>query len=122
MAQSLYDRIGGAAAVMAAVDIFYQKVLADPVTAPYFKDLDMQALVKKQVSFMTWAFGGPDEYKGRPLREAHGDLVKKGLSDQHFDAVATHLVATLKELDVEQSLIDEAVAKIVPTRKDVLGR
>jgi hemoglobin len=122
MAESLYDRLGGAAAVMAAVDLFYQKVLADPLTAPYFKGLDMQTQVKKQVSFMTWAFDGPEEYRGRPLREAHGDLVKRGLADQHFDAVATHLAATLKELEVEQPLIDEVIAKISPTRKDVLGR
>lgn len=122
MAESLYDRLGGPVAVMAAVDIFYQKVLADPVTAPYFSGLDMQIQVKKQVAFMTWAFDGPDEYKGRDLRTAHQDLVKRGLSDVHFDAVSTHLVATLKEMGVEQSLIDEAMARIVPTRKDVLSR
>lgn len=122
MGESLYDRLGGPAAVMAAVDIFYQKVLADPVTAPYFSGLDMQAQVKKQVAFMTWAFGGPDEYKGRDLRTAHHQLVKRGLADVHFDAVSTHLAATLKEMGVEQALIDEAIGRIVPTRNEVLSR
>jgi hemoglobin len=122
VAQSLYDRLGGSAAVMAAVDIFYQKVLADPVTAPWFSGLDMQAQVKKQIAFMTVAFGGPDEFKGRDMRTAHSDLVKRGLTDVHFDAVATHLAATLKEMDVDQALIDETIAKITPMRGEVLSR
>jgi hemoglobin len=122
MPASLYDRLGGATAIMAAVELFYQKVLADPLTAPWFEKLDMQAQVKKQVAFMTWAFGGPEENKGRDLREAHADLVKKGLNDAHFDAVARHLTSTLQELGVEQPLVDEALGKIAPLRTTVLGR
>src|SRR4051794_21189913 len=100
MTTSLFERIGGEAAVMAAVDLFYKKVLADSVTRPFFDGLDMSAQAKKQMSFMMWAFGGPKEYRGRPLREAHAKLVKdRGLSEVHFAAVATHLEATLRELD-----------------------
>jgi hemoglobin len=71
---------------------------------------------------MTWAFGGPAEYKGRDLREAHGALVKRGLSDSHFDAVAKHLSATLEELGVEKQLINEALAIVGGTRPEVLNR
>src|SRR6188472_1659759 len=83
---TLYDRIGGEAAVLAAVDLFYEKVTADEVTRSYFEGLDMEAQVRKQVAFMTWAFGGPSEYKGRDLRAAHKVLVLRGLGDEHFDA------------------------------------
>ncbi|MFJ6951347.1 globin domain-containing protein [Micromonospora aurantiaca (nom. illeg.)] len=38
---SHYERIGGAAAVKAAVELFYDKVLADPDLAGYFADVDM---------------------------------------------------------------------------------
>jgi hemoglobin len=120
---SLYERIGGQAAVMAAVDLFYQKVLADDLTRPFFEALDMEAQIKKQVAFMTWAFGGPAEYKGRDLRTAHAQLVqKKGLSDAHFDAVAKHLDATLRELGLDNGLIQEALTIVAGTRKEVLGR
>ena len=119
---SLYDRLGGEAAVMAAVDLFYDKVLKDPLTKPYFVKLDMAAQIKKQVAFMTWAFGGPVEYKGRDLRTAHTELVKEGLGDQHFDAVAKHLDSTLRELGVSEPLIQEALSIVASTRKDVLNR
>jgi len=122
MSESLYDRIGGEAAVMAAVDLFYQKVISDELTRPFFAGLDLEAQVKKQVSFMTWAFGGPTEYKGRDLRTAHAGLVKNGLGDAHFDAVAGHLVATLTELGVAPALIQEAIGIVGSQRDAVLNR
>ena len=121
--RSLYDRLGGQAAIMAAVDRFYRKVLADELTRPFFEGLDMSAQVQKQIAFMAWALGAPAEYKGRDLRTAHARLVQeKGLTDAHFDAVARHLQATLQELGVAEPDIDEVLAAIGATRGDVLGR
>jgi hemoglobin len=119
---SLYDRLGGEGAVEAAVGIFYDKVLADALTAPFFKQLDMPAQVRKQIAFMTRAFGGPSQYMGRDLRTAHQGLVARGLSDKHFDAIAGHLQSTLKELDVADDLIAECMSLVSPLRDEVLGR
>lgn len=123
MTASLYERIGGENAVVAAVDIFYAKVMADDLTRPFFERLDMAAQSRKQVAFMAWAFGGPNKYKGRDLRVAHAKLVEKdGLGDVHFDAVARHLRETLVELGVAPNLIEEALAIVASTRTEVLGR
>jgi hemoglobin len=120
---SLFERLGGEAAIMAAVDLFYGKVLADEVTRPFFAGLDMPAQTKKQVAFMAWAFGGPEAYKGRDLRTAHRRLVAEmGLNDAHFDAVAKHLKATLEELGVAKELIDEALGIVAGARTEVLDR
>jgi len=121
-ATSLYERIGGESAIMAAVDLFYQKVIADELTRPFFEGLDLAAQTKKQIAFMTWAFGGPAEYRGRDLRTAHRGLVQRGLNDAHFDAVAKHLESTLRELGVAAPLIAEALAIVGGTRGEVLNR
>jgi len=119
----LYDRLGGEVAIMAAVDLFYSKVLADPITRPFFDGIDMQLQARKQVAFMTYAFGGPVAQRGRELRASHADLVRnRGLGDAHFDAVAGHLQATLVELEIEVPLQDEVMAIIAATRSDVLDR
>jgi hemoglobin len=118
----LYERIGGEAAIMAAVERFYEKVLADERTRPFFAGLDMAAQTKKQLAFMTRALGGPDEYKGRDLRAAHAKLVGQGLGDVHFDAVAQHLEATLRELGTDEDLVKEALAIVAGTRNEVLNR
>ena len=121
--KSLYDRLGGQPAVMAAVDLFYEKVLADELTRPFFAGLDMEAQTKKQIAFMTRAFGGPSEYAGRDLRTAHALLVRdKGLSDRHFDAVAVHLESTLRDLGVARDLVAEVMTAVGGMRNEVLDR
>lgn len=119
---SLFERVGGEAAITAAVGIFYDKVMADPLTRPFFTGLDMSAQSAKLVGFMAWAFGGPEQYRGRDLRAAHAPLVARGLSDAHFDAIAGHLKATLNELGVADELVAEALGIVGSVRKEVLNR
>lgn len=119
---SLYERLGGEAAVNAAVDRFYTKILSDPLLQPFFAALDMSAQIRKQKQFLTTAFGGPAHYTGRGLRHAHRNAVSRGLNDTHFDRVMQHLGATLSELSVPEALIREAAAIAESTRNDVLGR
>lgn len=122
MSDSLFERIGGAPSVEAAVDIFYRKVLADPHISHFFDDADMDAQRAKQKAFLTMAFGGPNEYTGKDLSEAHRDLVRHGLNDSHFDAVAGHLQATLEELGVPEAETGEVMAIAGGTRDAVLCR
>jgi len=122
MSESLYDRIGGEAAVNAAVDLFYRKVLADDRINKWFDGIDMERQHAKQKAFLTLALGGPSNYSGKDMREGHAHLVAKGLNDSDFDAVVENLGATLTELGVPGELIGEAAAIVESTRNDVLGR
>jgi hemoglobin len=119
---SLYEKIGGEAAVDAAVDIFYRKVLSDDRINQYFEGVDMDRQAAKQKAFLTMAFGGPNNYSGKDMRDAHAHLVANGLNDTHFDAVMENLAATLTELNVPDELIQEAAGIAESTRSDVLGR
>lgn len=119
---TLYERLGGAAAVDAAVDIFYRKMLADDRVSAYFETTDMDRQVAKQKAFLTMAFGGPNSYTGKDMREGHKNLVKNGLNDKHVDIVIEHLGATLKELGVPDSDIAEVAAIANSVRDDVLNR
>lgn len=119
---SLYERIGGEAAVQATVDKLYEKILADRLLSPFFEHIDMKRLRNSQTAFVTFAFGGPNHYSGRGMRNAHAKAVESGLSDAHFDAVAGHLTAAMAELGVSRPLIDEAIAIVATTRDDVLNR
>lgn len=121
MSESLFEKLGGAAAVNAAVDIFYRKVLSDDDINHFFDDSDLQAQRDKQKAFLTMAFGGPNEYSGKDLRSAHAPLLERGLNDSHFGAVAGHLKDTLLELDVPEELTDEVMGIAASTRDDVLN-
>jgi len=122
MSQSVYDKIGGEAAVNAAVDLFYRKVLADDRINGFFENTNMDKQSAKQKAFLTMALGGPNNYTGEDMRKGHAHLVERGLNDSHFDAVMENLGATLKELGVPDDLIGEAAAIAESTRNDVLGK
>lgn len=119
---SLYERLGGQAAVEAAVDIFYRKVLTDDRIKSFFESVDMDRQIAKQKAFLTVAFGGPNNYSGKDMRQGHAHLVSRGLNDSHFNAVVELLGGTLKELGVADELIAEVAAIAESTRNDVLGR
>lgn len=119
---TLFEQLGGAAAVDAAVDIFYRKVLADYRINRFFDNVDMEKQAAKQKAFLTMAFGGPHNYTGEDMRKGHERLVRMGLDNSHFDAVMEHLGATLQELNVPAALIAQVAAIAESTRNDVLGR
>lgn len=116
--KTLFEKIGGINAVNAAVDIFYQKVLADESIKHFFANTDMKAQAGKQKSFLAYVFGAPMAYTGKNMRDAHAHM---NLTENHFNAVAMHLADTLKQLNVEQELIDEVVKIAVSAKDDVLG-
>lgn len=117
---SLFDRLGGPPAITAATELFYRKVLADPLLSPYFHDVDMDHQIAKQAAFLTMALGGPNHYSGRDLRAAHAGL--PGLTDEHVDRVISHLAQTLRELGVAADDIAAAGAVAASVRDDVLNR
>lgn len=120
--KSLFEQLGGEAAVDAAVDIFYRRVLGDCRINRFFDNTDMEQQAAKQKAFLTMAFGGPNNYSGTDMRSAHAKFVKMGLDGSHFDAVIEHLSGTLQELNVPQALIDQVASIAETTRNDVLGR
>jgi len=119
---SLYAQLGGEAAVNAAVDVFYRRVLADAYVVPFFEGVDMEKQAAKQKAFLTMAFGGPHNYTGKDMREGHRHLIKMGLNDSHFDHILMHIRATLAELGVANNLIQQVIAIADSTRDDVLDR
>ena len=119
---NLFENIGGAPAVDAAVDIFYRKVLSDDRISHFFDDVDMDEQIAKQKSFLTMAFGGPVNYSGQNMREGHKHLVARGLNDSHVNAVIELLGGTLKELNVADELIAQVAGIAESVRGQVLGK
>jgi hemoglobin len=119
---SLYEKLGGAPAVNAAVDVFYRKCMRDARINYFFFGVNISEQAEKQKAFLTMAFGGPHQYTGRDMNRSHAKLVKMGMKDKHFDIVLDHLRATLSELDVAEPLIIEVINIAESTREDVMGR
>ena len=119
---SLYEQVGGEAAVDAAVDVFYRKVLTDDRISRFFDDVDMDRQSAKQKAFLTMVLGGPAHYTGLDMRRGHLHLIARGMNDHHVDAVLELLGKTLAELGVSAAIIAQVAAVANSVRDDVLDR
>jgi hemoglobin len=122
MSESLFDRLGGAPAISAVVDKFYEKVLADERVNGFFDTTDMKRQAAKQKAFLTFVTGGPNNYTGKNMRDGHAHLVERGLNDSHVDAIVELLGGTLKEFNVSDQDIAEVARIANSVRDDVLNR
>ncbi|MEO3771015.1 group 1 truncated hemoglobin [Micromonospora sp. B9E7] len=116
---SHYDRIGGASSVKAAVELFYDKVLVDPELAGYFSDVDMAGQRRHLTLMLTTVLGGPDEYAGRGLAEAHQPL---NIPVEHYAKVGEHLTATLTELGVPADILAVVQTVLGQVQDQVVAR
>jgi hemoglobin len=114
---SVYDAIGGRAALTAAVDDFYGRLLADAVLGPLFPRGAGARHRAYVVTILGEALGGPERYQGPDLAAAHRGL---GISDAHFDLAALHLYATLDSLSVPRHLADHIVGIVATLRPAVV--
>lgn len=115
---TLYEKLGGEPAVSVAVDRFYVRVLRDPLLAAFFQNADLPRLKRHQFAFLSQALGGPQHYSGASMSKAHQRL---RIEQRHFDAVAGHLVETLRELGVGVETIGEVVEAVAPLAKQIVN-
>jgi hemoglobin len=115
---TLYERIGGEAAIGAAVDMFYDRVLADPQLSHFFNGVGMGRLKAHQHAFLSQALGGPRTYNGASMKDAHRNLA---IEQRHFNAVAGHLVETLRALGVSEDIVKQIAEAVTPLSGQVVN-
>jgi hemoglobin len=99
------------------VDDFYKRVLADPQLSHYFDGIDMPRLKRHQALLVGQVLGGPSDYDGRSLRDAHAGL---GATTEDFNRVVGHLAAALRSAGVSDDIIGRAGAAVVATEPDIV--
>ena len=114
-----YARVGGGSAVRVVVDRFYELVIADPQLAPYFANTDLPTLKRHQVQLISHLLGGPAEYTGRELRDAHAGL---DITPEAYALVTKHLVAALTEAGVPEDIIATLGGTLVAVEPDIVSQ
>jgi hemoglobin len=115
---TLYESLGEVDGIRAAVDAFYERVLADPELAGYFQDVDMNTLRRHQTDMLVTATGGPRQYTGQDMAEAHDGL---NITSAAFDRVVGHLGATLVAAGAGEDAIAAVVAALSPLRSSIVS-
>jgi len=119
---ALYDDIGGAPVVRAALDAFYSRVLADATLSAFFLGVDIERLKKTQEAFFATALGGPNAYTGRTLRDAHVRTRQRGANGAVFDHFLAVFRGVLIDLGVTDRNVGEWLAVFEGSRGQILNR
>jgi hemoglobin len=87
---SLFEQIGGSKELEHIVCDFYQNILMDDsISIFYIENVsDIAQLHHLMQDFLTMLLGGPNEYKGRDMKEAHKHMP---IEMRHFDTVWGHM-------------------------------
>jgi hemoglobin len=117
MAASLFDRLGGKAAITAVVGDFRKRVEKDARINAKFARTDTQRLEAMLIDQVCEATGGPCRYTGRNMRDAHKDM---GVSAGEFDALVEDLVATLNSFKVPQREQDDLLGILGPLKTEIV--
>jgi hemoglobin len=126
---SLYDRLGGQPAVTKVVDSFVARAAPDPNVNFTRKGIpgaewdptpeNVAHLKQGLVDFITVATGGPNNYKGKSMKEAHKNMQ---ITDAQFNAIAGDLKAALDDNKVPANLQKELLDIVGTTRKDIVTK
>lgn len=108
---SIYQRLGGDAAISALIESLYVRALADPLISPFLENIDVPRLKAHQFAFISQAIGGPHPYPGPSLVQAHARLP---IEQRHFDAFVAHLQGALQELEAADDVTAEIMAQVLP--------
>jgi hemoglobin len=117
MERSLYDRLGGLDAITAVVNDFRDRVAKDERINQKFVKTDLVRLTKMLIDQVCEAAGGPCQYTGRSMKEAHAGM---GVTSGEFEALVEDLVASLNHFKVGKREQDEILGVLGPLRGDIV--
>ena len=99
--ESLYNKLGGEAAIQGVVDKMYEGIFGDEELADFFTKTDKERQKRMQFEFLTQLTGGPKIYKGKNMHDAHKG---RGVQEKEFTIVMGHIKAALDALEVPEDL------------------
>jgi truncated hemoglobin YjbI len=134
---TLYDRIGGEKGITAVVEDFVPRAMADPrvnftrkgvtqggfsvhrgASVEWNSSGDAVTKLKKHlVEFFTVATGGPTQYGGKEMKQAHEGM---HISNAEFDAAVGDLKQTLDKLQLPNPEQKELLAIVESTRAQIV--
>ncbi len=117
--KSIYDRLGGKEAIVAVVDDFVANVAQDGRINKYFEGADIKRLKSQLVDHVCEASGGPCQYKGQNMKNAHQGM---GIKSDEFDALVEDLKKSLDKFKVPSNELNDLLEVLRPMKKDIVEK
>ena len=114
---SLFEKYGGFATISKVVNELYDALEVNEITAPYFENSDIRALMDHQVKFLSQVLGGPQQYTGKAMSAAHTGMK---ISEQAFLEVASTVKDVLEDNGVEDDDVAIIIDMLASLKEDII--
>jgi hemoglobin len=114
---SLYGRLGGQAGVAAIADTLIDRVVANPVTGPNFKDSKIERIKRLLAEQICDLSGGPCHYSGDPMKDVHAG---HQISESMFYVMVDTLRDVMKERHIDVRSRNQLLRLLAPMKRDVV--
>jgi hemoglobin len=113
----LYDQFGKLEGLNAVVDGLVERIHANAQIAPLFANTDMARFHQLLVEYLCMTIGGPCTYTGEELVEVHTGL---DITEAEFNSLVEDLIDVMQERNIPRAAQNELLARLAPTRKDII--
>lgn len=127
--RTLLESIGGDKILEEAVEIFCDRVITDPYLIAFVRRVNVVMFKVHLLAFVR--IGLKDNGSQRlylpttlpqHLQEWHRRFFDMGLDETHFDRVISHLLHTLRDLQVKRKVVNEIYSTILLPFRDLFER
>ncbi len=117
MAETLFERLGGAENVKKIADSLVENHWANPAISTRFENVDKDKLKMYADTFITSGTGGPNVYEGRDMMSAHKGM---NISAVEFMAVLDDTLKALSDNGVGQPEQEEMLFILYSMRSEIV--
>ena len=115
----LYKRIGAQEGIATVVDGFLGKVGADDRVNGRFANTDMAKLRALLIDQVHEATGGPCQYAGKSMLDAHTGM---NITDNEFGIIAAHFAAAMADAGVQTDDNTTIMGVLAGMHDDIVGQ
>ncbi len=113
----LYRAFGEKAGLVALMDDFMVRLLADPRTGPHFKPANQQRVKEQLVDQFCALGGGPCLYKGADMKSSHANL---DITKSDFHALVEVLQQSMEARGIPFTKQNQMLALLAPMNRDII--
>lgn len=115
---ALYQQLGGQPGLVALMDDFMTRLLADPRMGPFFKDTDQKHIKEELVTQFCEVSGGPCKRNGPDMKKAHAGI---DVTKSNFNALVEVLQQSMDARGIAFGAQNRLLAKLAPMHRDIIN-
>jgi hemoglobin len=115
---ALYQALGAQPGLVKLMDDFMTRLLADPRTAPFFKEANQQHIKAQLVDQVCELSGGPCKLKGPDMKKVHAGV---DIDKAAFNALVEVLQHSMDAQGIAFATQNRLLAKLAPMHREIVN-